>query len=724
MLWMRAETLVPLLKKLAANQLLSATDVVITNTISAVIANQNPDDLSLLPPLFQAWLGRELAIAGRFSEAKRVATLLQASNGDTRRHAIKILMRVATDETEFEVALALAANAIIDNEKLAVVLPLEYLLKTRKWKDFAEIDPIKVGWLSHYAFLFTGDHKIGFICRMACRKFYGNGQKAKLVDIWNELTEARKREITAFLRDVWIDDNLTMLDLDSTQAVRNERLLTLQLLLQLDEGSEQAYADEIKNLTFQETLWKGLQHINELRIFVNESAILRWAEKELAQDFERLERSELSQGAPIVADSLLRGYLLEPGAEDFLKALSREPLSEANALLVGLVERLMQRFLTDPTAGLNCYLSSRIRHGSLKGTILSPLEQGGLIGHSGTQVISNYLPALELPALRSEIELAINRFNQRVNATLDELITHRIQIRNAEHPQGAIYVSTDIKFVAPLLAELAKAATFQQFVTTCFQFYWFGLRESLLHLSRDIREEVKNSLQMEVDLLIMAVNACGEAGVSLVSTLRTLATATKSQCDIAADWFLLEKNYDQQTYNLHEAIEIAVTATRNVYRRFSAFVNFTNELEIVLPLTAYGLSVIVDCLYIVLENAWKHSGLGATNYEVKISASFDEKNNVLLLNISSPLSIDVREQLRDHRKLETLRDRFLQKKFPIELLTTEGGSGMAKLASMTRLVDTSAYPTPFDFGIESENQWGVKICIQLYPRGGAYDAYE
>ncbi|WP_146164521.1 hypothetical protein [Nitrosospira sp. Nsp2] len=721
---MRAETLVPLLKKLAANQLLSATDVVITNTISAVIANQNPDDLSLLPPLFQAWLGRELAIAGRFSEAKRVATLLQASNGDTRRHAIKILMRVATDETEFEVALALAANAIIDNEKLAVVLPLEYLLKTRKWKDFAEIDPIKVGWLSHYAFLFTGDHKIGFICRMACRKFYGNGQKAKLVDIWNELTEARKREITAFLRDVWIDDNLTMLDLDSTQAVRNERLLTLQLLLQLDEGSEQAYADEIKNLTFQETLWKGLQHINELRIFVNESAILRWAEKELAQDFERLERSELSQGAPIVADSLLRGYLLEPGAEDFLKALSREPLSEANALLVGLVERLMQRFLTDPTAGLNCYLSSRIRHGSLKGTILSPLEQGGLIGHSGTQVISNYLPALELPALRSEIELAINRFNQRVNATLDELITHRIQIRNAEHPQGAIYVSTDIKFVAPLLAELAKAATFQQFVTTCFQFYWFGLRESLLHLSRDIREEVKNSLQMEVDLLIMAVNACGEAGVSLVSTLRTLATATKSQCDIAADWFLLEKNYDQQTYNLHEAIEIAVTATRNVYRRFSAFVNFTNELEIVLPLTAYGLSVIVDCLYIVLENAWKHSGLGATNYEVKISASFDEKNNVLLLNISSPLSIDVREQLRDHRKLETLRDRFLQKKFPIELLTTEGGSGMAKLASMTRLVDTSAYPTPFDFGIESENQWGVKICIQLYPRGGAYDAYE
>lgn len=255
------------------------------------------------------------------------------------------------------------------------------LFDQRDWADFREFDSVVVGVVAHYAFVAHGKQTVWYICKMACRKFAVSGMRNEISLEFSSTTDSRRRELLiAFLRDVWIEENLSLNHfLESTDDVRRDRMQVLQVLLQWDEANRAAYVEEIKDLTFDETLRQGLRSIDQTRVFVNESAITRWAEKELLQDYERWRLLSEATSSSCLVDDILRQYVVDPSNHELLKEFGSGKPSEADALLINLLERLYKRFLLDPTDGLDCYLSLRIRHGSLRGTLFGPLEEQGLL---------------------------------------------------------------------------------------------------------------------------------------------------------------------------------------------------------------------------------------------------------------------------------------------------------------------------------------------------------
>lgn len=720
LLWMGVERLAPLAIPMPAESLEEGSQFL--EMIQVASSDRNLLNPNSLAPLYQLWLARELALQGRKEDAA-IITLHFGLSKILQRGKLKIDVFLADQESLSE-ALTLASRGILEDVNRAFELPLKHLFSLRKWRDFQGINLVTVGCVAHFAYLSTSDPKIRFLCRMACRKFHDflADETPAGSPEWYTLDGHLLHQLIVFLRYVWAGENLSMLDVESTQELRRERLKALQILLTLDNNEENSadYAEEIKDITFQETIWNGLKNIDETRVFVNEAAILRWANNELREDFERYVNSVNSSTGSSIPDAIVRSYLIEPNSELLLQSLGSDYTTESGILLIGLINRLRSRFLNDPMDGLNCYLSSRIRHGSLKGTILGPLEEAGIIGVKGIDVADTYTPD-GTPAQKAAIAVSIEKFNERVGGLIDELLFQRVQIRSTDHPKGAIFVPLDTNLAVPLFEDLAKASTFQQFVTACFDMYWITLRDPLLELAEHITHDFKDKLQTEFDRMIEIADRQKDIGRGLSTLCRTLATATKSQCDIVADWFLIEKNTESQTYSFEEAVEIAVSATRRVYRRFSTQISmskFTSPVR----LTAYGLAVVVDALYITFGNAWNRSGMGERIDCIIVDPSFNLAENILTLKVTSPLSYDVFEDLRSG-KLETLRRKYLDA-LPIDLIPKEGGSGLAKLAGVARSAKSEHCLCPLDFGLTEDCSWYVSVSIQLYRRGEAYDAYE
>ncbi len=675
-------------------------------------------------PIILMWAIRQLAHRRNFEVAHVFISQLACLGPSGDRQATRLRILIALKEENILAALESAKNLLVQNGEYASDLPLKELFYRTKWSIYKGIDPVTVAIVAHWAFAVTGDSNARYICRMACRAFNLSDARTRISDDSRGPDVENIQAIIAFFRDVWIDDNLTMAGYQSTQEVRKERISVLQLLLQLDNSvAQEGYAQEIKELTFSETLWQGLQHIESSRVFVNEGAISRWAEKDLMPDFNRWKALVGSADISIPSvDDVLRHYLLGD-ASVLTDAMRSQDITEVDSVLMGVVDRLLDRFLTDPADGLNCYLSSRIRHGSLKGILLGPLEDSGFLGLTVEDIQKDWRVKMGDvdPALVDFIARYLSEFDVHINRIATRLVSDIVQIRSRENPEGRIFPDISQEFKVSSFSAMAKDMAFTNFVLGCYDIFWLVLTPSLNALSEYIRGEVKHEIQSQFETTISKLRALGDSTVTITTSLRTVATSTQGQCDIIANWFQTGRQLDKLVFSLDAAIEIAKTSTSNVYRAFPVTAVSTSLPLQTIPLTSLGLSAVTDCLYIMLENAFKHSGLRATLTSIQIVVDFSLDNRILGISVSHPLSEDRFLELAAGGLID-LQERYIDNA-SIDRAPAEGGSGFAKLSRLVRTVDREIYPNPLGVGLDEHGIFTVTIFIPVYQRGEAYDAY-
>lgn len=711
---------IELIKNLTSFNLEFDTQVVANNLIVGSESNFNNWN-QFHQPIITIWICAYLINNNAPENAIEISKELEKLGKPWDRIARKLLIWAYVKNNEIEVALKLSLSGLIDGIPPSE-LPLNNLIEDNKWSAFKDIDPISVAFVSHATYSSTHNTNARYICRMACRSFITSNQRNEIEKIWQKKSELERKVLINFLKYVWIDENLNMAGFMSTQEVRLERIQVLQQLMQIDTGEKTEYAEEIKSLTFNETLWKGLRHINETRIFVNESAITKWAEKEILSEFERwkiLNKNENNNNP--VLDNAINQYLTNMDLAALKEQLKKENLTESDAILIGLIDKLLKRFLSDPADGLDCYLSSRIRHGSLKGTLLGPLEEAGIIGSTDLDleiIIKKNIANADWEDVVF-IKSKIYKLNNNISQEIKHLLKDVVQIKSTDHPNGFIYVAMNPQFLAEAFIDLASKLSFQHFISGCYAIFWQLLHTPLSSLSNYLRNDVKNNIQKTFDELLESISHVPNS-TTLLSVIRSIATKTQSQCEVVANWFESEKSIEQQIFTLKEAIEIAKASTQNIYRLFPTNIVNTNLPEDDIPLTAYGLSAITDCLYVMFENAWKHSGLGTEISYLNIKAELSNKTNILEISVSNPLHETRFESLQNG---ELAQINFNLATSYLDKVPIEGGSGIPKLARLVRHVDTSLFPEPLKIEINVNKEWIVKICIPLYKRGEAFDAY-
>jgi hypothetical protein len=261
--------------------------------------------------------------------------------------------------------------------------------------------------------------------------------------------------------------------------------------------------------------------------------------------------------------------------------------------------------------------------------------------------------------------------------------------------------------------------SFSIFLVTCYSIFWEILKPARSELANYILTSVKADLQIEFESLIERL---GDRNVGpLIGALRTASTSTHNQVEIVSGWFTKEAETESQSFPLTVAVEIAKRATMNVYRNFPGDIDVEEGSAKTVNLSPHGLAVLYDCLYVIFENAWKHSGLGNNVGTIQLNASFEKESGLLKICVRNRVSDD-RAAMLGYEEMAALKEKYL-KVIPLELIAREGGSGFAKLARAVRMVDRSVCPAPLEFGIES-GVWYVETYIPLYDRGDKFDAYQ
>jgi hypothetical protein len=238
------------------------------NSFMSVLDGQSVVGLKIEGSSLFLWLGRQLIIQRRWDEVLSLCDRLAELGSFWYRQSEKIQLSAFMNEGKLRDALELIIQWLLKDSSYAYEFPIAEIFINRKWVDFSELDTVLIGLVSHHAYIATNDQNIHYICKKACLSLALKGGREFIAGQFASTSDETVHDrLVAFLRDVWIEENLSLnYLLESTANVQNERMQVMQLLIQWDESNAADYVDIIKGLTFDQTLRNGLRQIDQTRV--------------------------------------------------------------------------------------------------------------------------------------------------------------------------------------------------------------------------------------------------------------------------------------------------------------------------------------------------------------------------------------------------------------------------------------------------------------------------
>jgi hypothetical protein len=346
-----------------------------------------------------------------------------------------------------------------------------------------------------------------------------------------------------------------------TESLENERLQILQYLCRTDPANRPAYSEEIDEITQRQFIRRGIQKLDEGRIYVDEAGIRRAGEKLLAENFRRY--LDISSLKGIEALRLLDSNIKKvvpsspsghhaPAQKIDIEKLEAEGVRviflSHYALFKELFIDVRDRFISSSEYGLDSYLSVRIRHGTLQGQLRSRFEAFHLLTQRNADT-GEYLPnaywEAELSACSSEEKGFVQSLLAALSRDIDDL-TRRlkdetIQVRTeTRNPKGLFDFRFEDDCLFPLFTERFESITsFSEFMDKVFACLWTRTEEGCArmrgYISRELKSEfVRRLTALQTDLRShLQPGAASELQAAIINGL----TAVQNECDRIARWF-------------------------------------------------------------------------------------------------------------------------------------------------------------------------------------------
>ena len=354
-----------------------------------------------------------------------------------------------------------------------------------------------------------------------------------------------RHELIYFLRQVCVPDILDLSRLfHGTREIMEERQAICRVLEELDPQRASQYRDEVIPISNHLALDDGHWIVGSTRIHVDSDALVRWAFRELSENYDRYrDLASVSIGALQSFDDVLREL-----AETKAQRSTFSADNEADAVLVGIIMRMGEEFLTNATFGLDFYLSKRVRHQSFIGLIRGPLEFADLITtresetgdyHRNETWIDRF-QRVDAHA-RDRIDKALHHFAARFDETLTNAKDTYFHLRSLDRPQGMMMLTFTDSQLALSRAMVHLDLDFREFLRFVNSLPWAALEPSLANVRRLITEDIKAELIKEFDKVRAAVHEVAEqdpAFLEFDAAMGKGSAEVQAKLDQAARWFV------------------------------------------------------------------------------------------------------------------------------------------------------------------------------------------
>lgn len=543
--------------------------------------------------------------------------------------------------------------------------------------------------------------------KQACELFLSSNGYSKPSELLNSAHLFNKQKITYFLSIVCTTEILQLSKYyESTYDVNEERIKICQFLANFDIENIYIYNTEIALLTQKNSISKVIGKIDEGKIYVNEEKIKQiFLKSETKNDVSKIK--EISGDNYLTKEFFLRTM-------DLKKFVANNEYKRTNKLFfIGLDSKgnvsnnpafddfkkmfleLRNYFVWSKEYGLDAYLSTRIRHGTLVNHIRSVFELFNLVT---TQVDGNYaVNQIWKDKIKSDniqVQKLLSKFSKDIDAILISLKEEVIQCKT-EHVLNKEKGLFDFSYHNDLhlmILYITDTEDYEDFLRLCFDELWNRTDRCLdtikVELDKQIKEKFVNLLnELEENLL----KEYRKPLISeLLNSLNLCRTEIQTKMNNVIKWFNKSESTFDGEYDLDILIDTSVQITKNTHPTYNFEIQKNINKQVMI--SGENHQHIIDLINNFLFNMIKHSSLESENLNPKIDIKVN--NGFLELNfVNNVKCVD------NHvNKLTNVKENWLQ---PDLNITKEEGTGFPKIKKIIHS-DLGRKHSDFNFKFEKK----------------------
>ena len=507
-----------------------------------------------------------------------------------------------------------------------------------------------------------------------------------------DASDGEQARLVYFLAKVCTPGVLEALpNISGSAEVSRQRIAICDRLMQLDQSKSQAYLAEKIHLAADAAARAGAHAIAQSRVFVETTRLLAIVTKAIGEDFVRARL--LAKSPSLVVLMPTAGTLTKLGAEgpDSIVVTLRLPEDEARLLIVRMLTRARDEYTSNSAYGLDGYLSTRIRHGTLLGQMRRSLERAQLITRVNKST-GHYAPnnhwrsklAGEGQEITEALTARLMAFSRDFDAFVEEIRSLWLRVSKAPTDPGLFLFEITDAMVVSIRGQVERSATAEQFAKQLIAVLDEELTKALVRIRTRLNTEARlrfielfTSLKRDVEELGKLANS--QNGVAEL-TRAIASTATNFTYDLSTivAWFKSTPAALPGPFRIDDIVAIAREDLRNTGRE-CLISNITYSGA---PLLFPGEShfQLVDLVEILLGNAVAYSG---DSQQPHIDAVVDYTGRTMRLTISNTIS-DEEMHAGAVEKIRQLQEELLNEQL-MERAATEGRSGYPKVKKILTL---------------------------------------
>lgn len=525
-----------------------------------------------------------------------------------------------------------------------------------------------------------------------------------------------QRQLTYFLRHVCVESVLdNSVEFRGTEDLQQERIAIYRILIEIDQKDIEHYSEQIKEITKTLVVRRLVRQVEQSGIHVEVQGIKRGIENSLRESYNRY--LELSGGSDdgIAADLLVRlGRALGAESQRFHIVI---PGDQRFALLRDMFAEVRDEFVSSNEFGLDGYLSTGMRHGTLSGQVRAPFEELNLITQrdDATGVyrephwwLKEY--SKQSSERKQRISKAIQEFSRDIDALIEKTRAQWIQIRTEKREgEGLFDFRISTLAILELQRSLTSETTFESFVEMVFARLWDITDQCLERIREKISDVLKNEIMTSVTNLEHEVQdiLIGVSNAEILAKITRARTEAQYAVDKIANWFTRAPTPETEPYPLDLPISIASEMIRNLFP--STRLRIESNVNTDLKFAGRSLKGVVQIVFILLENVRKHSGIveGESPVWITVTHGLDVLT-ICVENELNPLPLVADRQKNLDAVLKRVKG---EQRF--ESVAREKGSGLQKIERILR-VDLDCDPTQ-SFQFLKDGRFQAKLTLNTQP---------
>lgn len=539
-----------------------------------------------------------------------------------------------------------------------------------------------------------------------------------------DIAKFDKEKMTFFLYEICNPEILHhSFHFEGTEDIENERSLVLHELLKLDRDNESIYIKELTEIQQNIKVRNALREVNKGRITVNVPELKNSELASIKEGFNRyVILNNFAKNKELVSVDTTNPAALLEYLNNITEELKNKVVYVNDSAFISfkvLFLDLRDKYLLSKEYGLDGYLSTRIRHGSLLNHIRSVFEKFDLVSQkdaNGDYLESRYWNehvSFQMAGKLDLIQKEIKRFSKIVDDYTEYIIKELVQVKTEKYSKkvNALFdYSLDQNALAYLFSETRdKILDHRIFLDFVFNY----LVEHTNILLTSIREKINNEIKTKYltflsDFQDSIKTITGDSAMpNLTSSIVKCSTQIQTELNNISEWFSLSNPSSDLIFDIETIVQTSVEICNSINPIYKINPKITLESEI----PVYGGIHLIYITKILLDNIVEHSEVNANEQEVLISCKHN-KEETITITVSNLLPPSMDKEALSQKFAET-KNKWNRDRNNFENINIEGGSGFDKIRKILAL-DMSNKLYDFDFKIEENTlmisiQFSVKI---------------